>query len=53
VRQRFEEHLENCDGCEAYLDQFRETIAVVGKLRPEHLSSPARAALLAVFRDWH
>ena len=27
----FEEHINFCDGCETYLDQMRDTIAVVGR----------------------
>jgi anti-sigma factor RsiW len=50
---RFVEHLALCDGCERYLDQFRVTIGRLGALPPESLSGPARANLLAAFRDWH
>ena len=47
----FEEHLNFCDGCEAYLDQMRATIAVVGRLE-EDVPPGARAHLLAAFRNW-
>lgn len=30
---RFEEHLETCPGCRAYLQQMRQTIATVRQLR--------------------
>lgn len=49
---RFAEHLALCDGCERYLDQFRETIGRLGTLPEETLSEPARGALLSAFRDW-
>jgi predicted anti-sigma-YlaC factor YlaD len=29
---RFEQHLSLCEGCEAYLDQMRVTIAMVGRI---------------------
>jgi predicted anti-sigma-YlaC factor YlaD len=48
----FEEHLNFCDGCEAYLDQMRATIAVVGRLGETDVPPVARDHLLAAFRDW-
>jgi anti-sigma factor RsiW len=52
-RDRFEAHLAICPGCQAYLDQMRETIAALGRLTEERLSPDARDALLAAFRGWH
>jgi anti-sigma factor RsiW len=49
---RFEAHLAECEACRAYLDQFRQTIRVLGRLPEESLSSEAREALLAAFRGW-
>jgi anti-sigma factor RsiW len=50
-RRRFEAHLEECDDCREYLEQFRETIALAGRVEPDGLSPQARADLLAAFRD--
>ena len=33
-RARFEAHLAACDGCSNYLEQFRTTVAVAGRLGP-------------------
>jgi anti-sigma factor RsiW len=52
ARARFEEHLAACDGCDAYLEQMRVTVTLVGRLRPEQLDPHAEAALLDAFRDW-
>jgi anti-sigma factor RsiW len=52
-RRRFEQHLDECDGCSDYLDQMRRTIATLGALRPEHLSPDVERELLALFRDWN
>jgi anti-sigma factor RsiW len=49
---RFERHLEGCEGCQAYLDQMRETIDALGTLPPEPLSPEAESKLLSAFRDW-
>ena len=49
---RVEEHLAACRGCDRYLEQLRQTIAVLGTLRPEDLSPDAEAVLLDAFRDW-
>ena len=51
-RARFEAHLEQCEACRAYLDQFRATIRALGRLPQESLSPEARTALLNAFRGW-
>ena len=51
-RGRFERHLAGCDGCQAYLDQMRQTIRALGHLPPELLSGEAERALLEAFRGW-
>lgn len=51
-RARFDAHIAGCDGCRAYLEQIRATIALTGTLTPEQLSPEAEAALLEAFRDW-
>jgi predicted anti-sigma-YlaC factor YlaD len=49
---RFEEHLAMCDGCAAYLDQMRRTVALVGRLDPESIDVDACDRLAHAFRDW-
>lgn len=51
-RQRFEQHLNLCSGCQNYLEQMKQTIQSVGSLSEESLSPAARDQLLHVFRDW-
>jgi anti-sigma factor RsiW len=51
-RRRFDEHLAECDPCQVYLEQMRETIGLVGRLSTDSLSDDARTALLGAFRDW-
>jgi anti-sigma factor RsiW len=51
-RVRFERHIAGCDGCTGYLEQFRETIRLTGRLREEELDPAAKAVLLAHFREW-
>ena len=51
-RIRFEAHLAECEPCRAYLEQFRQTTRVLGRLPEESLSPEARNALLAAFRGW-
>ena len=51
-RARFERHLAGCDGCQAYLDQMRQTIGALGRLPPESLSHEAETKLLEAFRGW-
>ena len=51
-RKRFEDHVRDCEACANYLDQIRETIAVVGRIEPDDLSDGAKAELLAAFQGW-
>jgi predicted anti-sigma-YlaC factor YlaD len=51
-RALFEQHLVLCDGCTAYLDQMRRTVALVGRLRDQVLGLPSRDRLLETFRAW-
>jgi anti-sigma factor RsiW len=51
-RERFEDHLALCPGCQAYMDQLRATLRAVGRIPEESISADARAELLHAFRDW-
>jgi anti-sigma factor RsiW len=44
-----EQHLRECEGCEIYLEQFRQTIGALGGLREGGLDPEPRARLLAAF----
>jgi anti-sigma factor RsiW len=52
-RLAFEAHLRDCPGCDRYLDQFRDTIDLLGELPPQSMSPESRTRLLAAFADWH
>ena len=52
-RERFDAHLEICEGCRRYLDQMRTTIRVVGTLTEDNLDPGARDQLLQLFREWN
>ena len=49
---RFEAHLTECEYCDTYLAQMRQTIGALGRLPEESLSREAREGLLSAFRDW-
>ena len=50
-RERFEEHLVFCDGCENYLEQMRTTIGLAAQV--EHRLPPElEGQLLEAFRGW-
>lgn len=51
-RARFEDHIMECDGCSAYLDQMRQTIRLVGSLSEEAIPAGGRGELLRAFRGW-
>ena len=49
---RFLAHVSSCPGCETYLDQFRATIRVVGRIEPESADRAMLDPLMDAFRDW-
>ena len=50
-RERFEAHLADCEGCDAYVEQVRATIGLAE--RAAALEEPgATAALLELFRGY-
>ena len=51
-RARFEAHIADCPCCDAYLDQMRRTIRVVGTRRESTLAPEAEEELLRCFRAW-
>ena len=51
-RARFEAHLAGCDGCTNYVEQFRTTVTVVGRLEVDDVPEPVMAELISAFRNW-
>lgn len=51
-RKRFDAHIGKCHGCNAYLEQFRETIRLTGSLSEDKLDPVARDTMLEQFRNW-
>jgi anti-sigma factor RsiW len=51
-RERFEEHLVFCDGCDNYLEQMRVTIQVTGRVEAGTLPAELEERLLEAFRGW-
>ncbi len=49
---RFEEHLAVCPGCQTYLDQMRETAALLGDVPAVTLPEGMTADLLTALRDY-
>jgi anti-sigma factor RsiW len=49
VRAAIDRHLAACDGCTAYLEQIRATIAQVGQVEDDALSPEAWDDLRAAF----
>ena len=51
-RARFEAHLATCHGCNAYLEQMKQTIHALGCLTEDAIPPPHKQELLQIFRDW-
>jgi anti-sigma factor RsiW len=52
TQARFDMHLVECEGCQNYLQQFRETVRTVGKIRDDELDPAFRKRLLDAFKDF-
>jgi predicted anti-sigma-YlaC factor YlaD len=50
-RRRVAKHLGGCDACGRYVDQMRETLALLGTVPVDTISPEAQATLLDAFRD--
>jgi anti-sigma factor RsiW len=51
-RARLEEHIAECDGCAAYLEQLRVTMRLSGRLSEEAVAPETMAPLREAFRGW-
>jgi anti-sigma factor RsiW len=52
ARRRFENHLQECEGCAIYLDPLRETLRQLGAISTDTLSPEATNQLMEAFRTW-
>jgi predicted anti-sigma-YlaC factor YlaD len=50
-RERFEEHLVFCDGCDNYLEQMRQTVRLSGRIEAD-IPSGLEERLLEAFLGW-
>lgn len=48
-----EAHLAGCDGCRVYVQQLRETIALLGRVPADTISAQGQATLIDAFRGFH
>ena len=51
TRSRFDTHVLECDGCDNYLQQFRTTVATLGRVDDSDLNPAFRDRLMNAFRD--
>ena len=49
---RFEAHLAACPGCEAYLDQMRQTVGALGHAPAAPIPDSMLDQLLTAFKSW-
>lgn len=47
-----ERHIVICRGCSTYIEQFRTTIDLLGRLAADERDDAQASAALAIFRDW-
>ncbi len=51
LRRAVDRHLAACDGCRAYLDQMRATIALTGRISEREVPAEVIDALEAAFAE--
>lgn len=49
---RVVEHLAECEGCDRYVWQMRETIGALGAMKADAVTLRAQARLREMFREW-
>ena len=49
---QFEEHIEECPGCDTYLEQVQQTIMMLRKLSEQQKFPETKQDLLKIFRNW-
>lgn len=52
TRERLEEHVADCPGCETYIEQIRQIINTVHAIAEEPVSPTTKQDLLQLFRKW-
>lgn len=52
AQARFEEHVADCPGCQAYIQQIQQTIAMLRKLAEDPLFPETRQQLRHLFQTW-
>jgi len=52
LRSRFEDHVATCPGCDAYLEQVRQTITMLHQLAQTPAFPTTRQQLLHRFQEW-
>jgi len=50
---QFEEHIEECPGCDTYLEQVQQTIMMLRKLSDLQTFPETKQDLLEIFRNWN
>lgn len=51
-RMRLEEHLKECDGCDAYMTQINRVRLSLGKVDLNQVEPAVRARFIETFRSW-
>jgi predicted anti-sigma-YlaC factor YlaD len=46
------EHLNGCSGCSNYVEQFRSTIDLLGRIADDEPDDTQASAVVAIFREW-
>ena len=51
-RAQFEDHIEECPGCNTYLEQVQQTIKMLRKLSEQQTFPETKQDLVEIFRNW-
>ena len=52
MKAQFDEHIDECPGCDTYLEQVQQTIMMLRKLAEQQMFPETKQELLEIFRNW-
>ena len=52
MKAQFDEHINECPGCDTYLEQVQQTIMMLRKLTEQQMFPETKQELLEIFRNW-
>ena len=52
MKAKFDKHIDECPGCDTYLEQVQQTIMMLRKLTEQQMFPETKQEILEIFRNW-